>query len=117
MLQSILHLGRVRLGPLGDAPLSLSAEDAVSYTEALQARRVLPVHFEGWAHFTEGRDAAREIFAKSGLNDRTVWLDRGETRCRDYAGANRHRRPLGTDLLASCLRLSELPACRGSARG
>jgi hypothetical protein len=36
-----LHLGRVRLGPLGDTPLSLSAGDAVPFAEALQAHRTL----------------------------------------------------------------------------
>lgn len=76
---AVLHLGRVRLGPLGDAPLSMEGDHAVAYARALGARTVLPVHFEGWAHFTEGREAAKEAFAGTEVADRAVWLDRGDT--------------------------------------
>ena len=39
----------------------------------LRARRVVPVHYEGWAHFTEGRDDLEAAFAAAGLSDRLQW--------------------------------------------
>jgi L-ascorbate metabolism protein UlaG (beta-lactamase superfamily) len=76
---AILHMGRAQIEAMGNLGVSLSADDAVRYAEALQAKRVLPIHFEGWAHFTEGREAARRTFDASGLADRAIWLERGET--------------------------------------
>jgi L-ascorbate metabolism protein UlaG (beta-lactamase superfamily) len=75
---AILHLGRVRLAPLGDAPLSMEADHAIQYAQALGARKVIPIHFEGWAHFTQGRDAAARAVAAAGIADRTIWLRSGK---------------------------------------
>ena len=35
--------------------------------------RIMPLHFEGWAHFTEGRDVIERVFAEAGLADRLIW--------------------------------------------
>ena len=76
---AILHLGRVRVEVLGDATLTLSADEAIRYAQALGAREVVPIHFEGWMHFTEGRQQAEAVFAASEIADRTHWLRSGET--------------------------------------
>jgi L-ascorbate metabolism protein UlaG (beta-lactamase superfamily) len=76
---AILHLGRVQLAATGDATFSLSADEAVRYAQALGARKVVPIHFEGWAHFTEGREQAERAFAASEVAGRTHWLRSGET--------------------------------------
>lgn len=76
---AILHLGRVQLAATGDATFSLSADEAVRYAQALGARKVVPIHFEGWAHFTQGREQAERAFAASGIAGRTHWLRSGET--------------------------------------
>jgi L-ascorbate metabolism protein UlaG (beta-lactamase superfamily) len=75
---AILHLGRVQLAPMGMLEFSLSASDAVRYAEQLGLQAVMPVHTEGWAHFSEGEAAAREIFDNSPLRDRVRWLVPGE---------------------------------------
>jgi L-ascorbate metabolism protein UlaG (beta-lactamase superfamily) len=76
---AILHLGRVQIDPTGDTTFSLSADEAIRYAQALGARKVIPIHFEGWMHFTEGREQAERAFAASELAGRTVWLSSGET--------------------------------------
>jgi L-ascorbate metabolism protein UlaG (beta-lactamase superfamily) len=76
---AILHLGRVQLAATGDATFSLSADEAIHYAQALGARKVVPIHFEGWAHFTEGREQAERAFAASEIACRTHWLSSGET--------------------------------------
>jgi L-ascorbate metabolism protein UlaG (beta-lactamase superfamily) len=74
---ALLHIGRARVQPLGALDLSLSGEEAALYARELGARAIVPIHYEGWHHFTEGRDEAEPAFAKAGLADRVRWLDRG----------------------------------------
>jgi hypothetical protein len=38
---------------------------------------VVPVHYDSWAHFTEGRDDLVEAFTAAGLLDRLDLGDRG----------------------------------------
>lgn len=76
---AILHLGRVQLAATGDATFSLSADEAIRYARALGARKVVPIHFEGWRHFTEGREQAERAFAASEIAGSTHWLRSGET--------------------------------------
>jgi len=39
----------------------------------------VPLHFEGWTHFTQGADALRAAFAGNGMSDVLVLPERGET--------------------------------------
>jgi L-ascorbate metabolism protein UlaG (beta-lactamase superfamily) len=61
------------------AYLTLSSERAAMAAEILGARVVVPVHFEGWTHFTQGADALRAAFAGYGLTDRLALPERGGT--------------------------------------
>ena len=77
---AVLFCGAVQIPVRFDgAYLTLSADHAADVTLALGARAVVPVHFEGWAHFTQGVDALRAAFAGNGIGDRLVVADRGET--------------------------------------
>ena len=75
---AILHLGRVQIDPTSDTTFSLSADEAIRYAQVLGAHKVIPIHFEGWKHFTQGREQAERAFAASELAGRTYWLRRGE---------------------------------------
>jgi hypothetical protein len=44
----------------------------------LGARHVVPLHFAGWAHFTQGADMLGEAFGRAGVRDRTHLLEPGE---------------------------------------
>jgi hypothetical protein len=45
----------------------------------LGVRAAVPLHFEGWTHFTQGADALRAAFAGNGMSDVLVLPERGET--------------------------------------
>lgn len=75
---AILHLGCVKLAPMGDLAFSMSASEAAEFAQSLGAGAIFPVHFDGWAHFTEGREQASKIFLESPVRDRVVWLNPGE---------------------------------------
>jgi L-ascorbate metabolism protein UlaG (beta-lactamase superfamily) len=70
---AILFCGGVSLPHRFDgAYLTLSADAAALAAEVLGVRAVVPVHFEGWAHFTQGADELRAAFTAAGIADRLV---------------------------------------------
>lgn len=75
---ALLFAGAARTPLMDGAPLTLTSEWAASAAVRLAARHVLPVHFEDWAHFSEGRATLPPAFAAAGLGDRLHLLDRGE---------------------------------------
>ena len=44
----------------------------------LDPTTVVPVHYEGWSHFTQGRGPAEPVLAASPYADRIRWIDPGE---------------------------------------
>ena len=68
---AILFAGAVQLPSRFDgAYLTLSSDRAAQAAEILGAATVIPVHFEGWTHFTQGAAALRSSFAGYGLTER-----------------------------------------------
>lgn len=55
----------------------LDSAQAAQAAKILDARRVVPVHYDSWAHFTEGRDELVAAFAAAGLADRVDFGIRG----------------------------------------
>ncbi|MFG2499283.1 MBL fold metallo-hydrolase [Streptomyces sp. NPDC048441] len=68
---AVLFAGAPRFPFLFDgAPIVLDSAQAAEAAKILGARRVVPVHFDSWAHFTEGREELASAFAAAGLADR-----------------------------------------------
>lgn len=68
---AVLFAGAPRFSVLFDGALIvLDSAQAADAAKILGARRVVPVHYDGWAHFTEGRDELAAAFANAGLVDR-----------------------------------------------
>ena len=68
---ALLFAGAPRFPMLFDGrPVVLDSAQAAEATRILDARRVVPVHHDSWAHFTEGRDELEAAFAAAGLTDR-----------------------------------------------
>jgi L-ascorbate metabolism protein UlaG (beta-lactamase superfamily) len=74
----VLFAGGAQTALLGEAYLTLTSEAAAEAARILRARQVVPVHFEGWAHFTQGADTLLEAFGRAGLADRLHLLKPGE---------------------------------------
>ncbi|MEV4168597.1 MBL fold metallo-hydrolase [Nonomuraea sp. NPDC049709] len=72
---AVLFAGGART-PLIDGYLTLTSADAVTAAEILGARHVVPLHFEHWAHFTQGRETLEKAF--EGYGDRLRLLAPGE---------------------------------------
>ena len=77
---AVLFAGAVQLPHRFDgAYLTLSSDRAAEAARLLGVRAVLPVHFEGWTHFTQGSRELRAAFAGNSVSDRLILAERGET--------------------------------------
>ena len=74
---AVLFAGAARTALLDGAPLTLTTEAAVEAAHLLDPAVIVPVHTEGWAHFSEGPDKVTVAFAAAGLSDRLRVLKHG----------------------------------------
>jgi L-ascorbate metabolism protein UlaG (beta-lactamase superfamily) len=70
---AVLFMGAARVAEVGPAHLTLTAEEGVEVARVMPNATIIPVHFEGWAHFSEGRDAITRAFAAAGIESRLCW--------------------------------------------
>jgi L-ascorbate metabolism protein UlaG (beta-lactamase superfamily) len=76
---AILHLGGVQFPVTGPVRYSMTARDAVELCRLISPRTAIPVHYEGWKHFRQGRDAIDREFARApdDIRRRIRWLPIG----------------------------------------
>ena len=74
---AFLFLGAARVAVAGPAHLTLTAEEGVLAAQAMPDAAIVPLHYEGWQHFSEGRGAIAAAFEQAGLGDRLRWLQPG----------------------------------------
>ncbi len=74
---ALLFAGAART-PLLDAHLTLDGERTARAARILDADVVVPLHTEGWQHFTEGPDAVVDAFTRYGEQRRLVLLAPGQ---------------------------------------
>lgn len=60
---AILNVGAANVGRFGDADATLNARTALLAAEVLGDAVLVPVHGEGWAHFSETLDHLARVFA------------------------------------------------------
>jgi L-ascorbate metabolism protein UlaG (beta-lactamase superfamily) len=77
---AILHLGGVRFPVTGPVRYTMTGADAVALCGLLRPRTVVPVHYEGWSHFREGRVGVERAIARAPAEvaERFRWLPIGE---------------------------------------
>jgi L-ascorbate metabolism protein UlaG (beta-lactamase superfamily) len=78
----LLHLGAVQFGITGPLRYTMTGREGVKLCELVQPHTVIPVHYEGWRHFTQGRDTIEEAFSSAPTNIRQAlaWLPIGTPR-------------------------------------
>jgi L-ascorbate metabolism protein UlaG (beta-lactamase superfamily) len=75
---ALLHLGAAKFGITGPARYTMNAAEAVKATREMGLDRVIPIHYDGWKHFSQGREEVDAAFAEAGLGGRLDWLPGGE---------------------------------------
>lgn len=66
---AILFAGAAKV-PFIDDILTLNGQRAADAAQLLDVRRVVPVHCDSWAHFSEGLDEIVTAFTDAGIADR-----------------------------------------------
>lgn len=74
---AVLFAGAARTGLLDNANLTLTSTDAVEAARILDRATIVPVHTEGWKHFSEGPEQFVTAFRDAGLEDRVRLLQHG----------------------------------------
>ena len=77
---ALLHLGGVRFPVTGPLRYTMTAREAVELCRLVRPRVAIPVHYEGWTHFHEGRAAAERAIAAAppDVATRFRWVPIGE---------------------------------------
>jgi len=77
---ALLHLGGVRFPVTGPLHYTMTAAEAIELVGLIEPREAIPIHYEGWKHFRQGREAIeRELAAAPpGVAARFRWLPIGE---------------------------------------
>lgn len=74
---AILFMGAARVPEVGPSHLTFTAQEAVQAARALPNAMIVPLHCEGWAHFSESRSDIDKAFMSAGLHHRLLWADPG----------------------------------------
>jgi L-ascorbate metabolism protein UlaG (beta-lactamase superfamily) len=75
---ALLSAGAAQTALLEGAFLTLTSELAAEAVRILGSPQTVPLHFEGWSHYTQGGDTLRDAFRQAGLGDRLHLLGPGE---------------------------------------
>lgn len=75
---AILFMGAAHVSVAGPAPLTFTADEGVNVARAMREAAIVPLHFEGWEHFTQSRADVERAFGAAGMTDRLHWLTPGE---------------------------------------
>jgi L-ascorbate metabolism protein UlaG (beta-lactamase superfamily) len=77
---SVLFAGGASIPARFDgACLTLSSELAVEAARVLGSRAIVPVHFDGWQHFSSDGASLRAAFTDAGLGDVLAFAEPGQT--------------------------------------
>jgi L-ascorbate metabolism protein UlaG (beta-lactamase superfamily) len=74
---AFLFMGAARVHEVGPAHLTMTADEGVLVARAMPNAMIIPLHYEGWAHFSEGRAEIERVFDAEGFSDRLCWLTPG----------------------------------------
>jgi L-ascorbate metabolism protein UlaG (beta-lactamase superfamily) len=74
---AVLFMGAARVAEVGPWNLTFTAEEGIQFANAFPQATIVPLHFEGWQHFSESREEIARAFQKAGLESRLQWLDPG----------------------------------------
>jgi L-ascorbate metabolism protein UlaG (beta-lactamase superfamily) len=74
---ALLFAGAARVPGL-DAALTLTSPDAAAAAKLLGSPRVVALHVEDWAHFSENRSDLEAAFSSAGLDELLIATPRGE---------------------------------------
>jgi hypothetical protein len=77
--RALLFMGAARVPAVGPQHLTMTAQEAAELATYMPQAKIVPLHFEGWAHFSEGREVIKKVFTEAGLVNRLIWGEPAKT--------------------------------------
>jgi L-ascorbate metabolism protein UlaG (beta-lactamase superfamily) len=76
---ALVHLGGVQFPVTGPLRYTMTAQQAVELLGELRPHTAIPIHYEGWAHFKQQREAIEPVLARApaAVRDSIRWLPIG----------------------------------------
>jgi L-ascorbate metabolism protein UlaG (beta-lactamase superfamily) len=62
----------------GPIRFTMDAKDDVKAARKLNPRTIIPIHFEGWKLFSQGKSVIEKEFSQAGLSNKLHWLSIGK---------------------------------------
>lgn len=75
---ALLHFGAAQVERFGPVPITLTAREGQRLAALLKETLIVPIHYEGWTHLTEGREAIERAFRASGQERHLRFLPPGQ---------------------------------------
>ncbi len=77
---ALIHLGGVRFPATGPLRYTMTAAEGIELLGLLRPRTAIPIHYEGWRHFRQGREAVEAEFAAAPaeVRESVRWLPIGD---------------------------------------
>jgi L-ascorbate metabolism protein UlaG (beta-lactamase superfamily) len=75
---AILFMGAARVPEVGPAHLTFTAKEGIEAACAFSNAAIVPLHYEGWEHFSESRKQIEDQFKSAGLQDRLQWMEQDQ---------------------------------------
>jgi L-ascorbate metabolism protein UlaG (beta-lactamase superfamily) len=73
----LFHLGAARFPITGPIKFSLTAQAALKVDAWLKPGLIIPIHYDGWQHFSETPTDVQLAFDRAGRSSKLQWLKRG----------------------------------------
>ena len=75
---AILFCGAAKVAVAGTSHLTMTADESVEAARLFKDATIVPLHFEGWQHFSEPRERIIEAFTAAAMTDRLRLPAHGE---------------------------------------
>jgi L-ascorbate metabolism protein UlaG (beta-lactamase superfamily) len=75
---AILFMGAARVQAVGPQHLTLTADEGVAVARLIPGAVIVPLHYDSWDHFSEGREVIELAFRAARLSDRLIWGEPGK---------------------------------------
>lgn len=74
---AVLFMGAAVVPQVGPAHLTMTAEEGIYAARVFGNARIVPLHCDGWAHYTQSRAEIQRVFSAANLQTRLCWLEPG----------------------------------------
>jgi L-ascorbate metabolism protein UlaG (beta-lactamase superfamily) len=77
---ALIHLGGVQFPVTGPARYTMTGKDAIELVGLVKPKVAVPIHYEGWSHFKDGRGGIEQALSQAPVvvTERFRWVPIGE---------------------------------------